>query len=453
MSVPAAPPPRRPFWSSPIARLLILGLLFVLLLIPLGMIGGVVAERSQRQAEAQADITSKWGGAQSIVGPLLRVACVHRFQQRDDKGWKAQSVVMRELYLLPETLEARVQLNTEIRRRGIFEVPVYAAAVTLEGRFATPLLSQCPQPSTEIDWRRTDLVIGIADPRSVQAEAGLVWNGRRLQFAPATGAEAPLASGLHVPLGGVAGAFAQSEQTFSIVLSLRGANLMQLAPVGKETRVSIAGDWPHPSFQGAWLPLSHEADAQGFDARWSLSWLGRDYPQAWTSAAAQAEPVSKSLFGVMLATPVDPYAMAVRVTKYAALTVLFTFFTVWLTEVLSGGRVHPIQYGFIGAALCLFGLLQLSFAEHFGFTPAFVVAALAVTALVTLYCRSVLGHNRRALGVGALLGGLYGYLYAILSAEDYALLGGSVALFALLALAMYLTRRIDWVSAGASAMP
>jgi inner membrane protein len=51
-----------------------------------------------------------------------------------------------------------------------------------------------------------------------------------------------------------------------------------------------------------------------------------------------------------------------------------------------------------------------------------------------------------ALGIafGAALTGLYGLLYALLKAEDYSLLGGTVLLFALLAAVMIGTRRVDW---------
>ena len=47
-----------------------------------------------------------------------------------------------------------------------------------------------------------------------------------------------------------------------------------------------------------------------------------------------------------------------------------------------------------------------------------------------------------ALGFGALLAGLYGGLYALLQLEDLALLSGSLLLFAVLSVAMWLTRNL-----------
>jgi inner membrane protein len=65
----------------------------------------------------------------------------------------------------------------------------------------------------------------------------------------------------------------------------------------------------------------------------------------------------------------------------------------------------------------------------------------------------VLHHARWGVGFGAMLGALYGLLYVLLQSEDYALLLGSVLLFALLAVAMILTRQVDWYQLSASSEP
>jgi len=63
----------------------------------------------------------------------------------------------------------------------------------------------------------------------------------------------------------------------------------------------------------------------------------------------------------------------------------------------------------------------------------------------------VLGGARRGWLFGALVAGLYGLLYGLLQSEDYALLMGSLVLFALLAGVMLATRRLDWSRVGRSA--
>ena len=129
--------------------------------------------------------------------------------------------------------------------------------------------------------------------------------------------------------------------------------------------------------------------------------------------------------------------------KYQLLFFGLTFLGFALFELLAGLRVHPIQYLLVGLALCLFYLLLLSLSEQVGFALAYGIAAGAVTSLVTAYVRSLLSTGR-ALLMGGLLTSLYGFLFVLLQIQDYALLVGSLGLFAALAAVMWLTRKIDW---------
>ena len=121
-----------------------------------------------------------------------------------------------------------------------------------------------------------------------------------------------------------------------------------------------------------------------------------------------------------------------------------TFTVIWLFEVLGGLRLHVIQYALIGAAMCIFYLLELSLAEHLGFPAAYSIAAAAVVTLVVFYGLPALQSRGRAAMIGAVLTGLYGCLYALLQIQDYALLIGSLGLFAVLAAVMFATRHVDW---------
>jgi inner membrane protein len=98
----------------------------------------------------------------------------------------------------------------------------------------------------------------------------------------------------------------------------------------------------------------------------------------------------------------------------------------------------------VGAALCLFYLLLLSISEFVGFGWAYLTAAVASTLLITWYCRFFLGGGARTLMIGAGLGGVYLFLYITLRQQDYALLLGAIALFVVLAVVMYVTRKVDW---------
>jgi inner membrane protein len=142
---------------------------------------------------------------------------------------------------------------------------------------------------------------------------------------------------------------------------------------------------------------------------------------------------------------VDHYQQTERAVKYGLLFVILTFTVFLLWELLRNLRLHPVQYVLIGAALVVFYLLLLSLAEHIPFAAAYGVAATATIALVAGYSASVLlAGLRGALGIGAWLAALYGVLFVLLQLEDVALLVGSVFVFVMLALVMFLTRRIDW---------
>jgi inner membrane protein len=154
--------------------------------------------------------------------------------------------------------------------------------------------------------------------------------------------------------------------------------------------------------------------------------------------------VANSAFGVDLLLPVDAYQKTERSIKYGVLFLLLTFLTFFLYEVFNPFSLHPIQYLLVGAALCLFYLLLLSISEHVPFGVAYLVAATATVLLIGGYSIAILRGALRALLMTVVLGTLYGYLYVLLQLEDYALLLGSIGLFVILSLVMYLTRRIDW---------
>jgi inner membrane protein len=284
-------------------------------------------------------------------------------------------------------------------------------------------------------------VLGLADAHAIQNRAAVRWNDGEHLFQSGTG-DSGICGGIHAPIGEP---LSPAPARFSFQLIVNGSSGIYFTPVGEQTTVTVDSNWPDPSFQGSWLPGERSADAAGFHASWQIPFLGRNQPPAWTSATAKMiDKVGETVFGVDLVTPVDTYRMAERSVKYARLFVLLTFGVIWLVEVVGGVRVHPMQYLLIGCALCTFYLLELSLSEQLGFAVAYAIAGTAVAALVGAYTIVALRGWRRAAAVVATVGGLYGYLYVVLTNEDYALLLGSLGVFAAVATAMLLTRHIDW---------
>ena len=231
-------------------------------------------------------------------------------------------------------------------------------------------------------------------------------------------------------------------------MGLNGSERLYFTPVGKQNLVEITSPWPDPSFEGAFLPVQHQIKPDGFQAKWEISHLGRNYPQSWDSTNQPTIEFFKSNFGVNLLLLTDFYQKSERSVKYGILFILLTFTTFFLFEVLNPVRVHPLQYLMVGFALCLFYVLLISISEHLGFQSAYWLASGSTITLITFYAISVLGNLVRSGILGLALTGLYIYLFILLHLQDYALLFGALGLFFILALVMYITRDIDWYAVG-----
>jgi inner membrane protein len=456
---PVAPPPlpkSQPSFGKryrTIIKLIGVGVLILLLLIPLGMITGVFNERLMRRNEAVADITSSWGREQNIVGPVLMIPYQYHFKTTKELPDKKGKMERREVeetalawaYFLPESLNVTGDVQTQMLHHGIYGAAVFRAQMTVAGKFAPPDFAYFKIDIKDVQWRDALLAIAVTDLRGTREGLVLDWGGTKRPMLPgsqvpgyATGATAILA--LDKPI--------VTPVDFSIPLDVNGSGGIFFAPFGVENETNLKSNWPDPGFRGAFLPADRSVRADGFDAKWKVSYYGRDYPQHWTSQTGNerftTKAVSESLFGAEFLSILDAYRYVERSIKYGVLFLVLVFTTFFLFEVTARQKIHPFQYLMVGAALCLFYLLLLSISEFRGFGLAYLIAAAASTILITWYCRYFLGGGVRALMIGAGLAGVYTFIYITLRQQDYALLMGAIALFILLAVVMYVTRKIDW---------
>ena len=428
------PQPRRVVASffmsdSLLARATVLGLLTLVLLIPLSMIGGVVADRRTYEDEATRSVSEAWGGPQIFAGPTIVVL-----------SRRADGQAISFLRLLPEKLTIDGRIMPEQRRRGLFTVNVYSATLEVVAEFQTAELRAMAADGRIADWSAARLEVGLSDMRAIDGATAEV-DGQRVDWTAGAGG---VVSSLTANLGTLA---LDGRETISVRfnLTLTGSGKLGLVPLGRRTEATLSSSWPAPSFTGR-SPIGQTVDKDGFRARWSVSSLGRPYGQLWDSASSKNPApdavLLASAFGVTLLTPVDAYRETDRAIKYGIMFIGLTFVACLLFEMATGTRPHVAQYGLIGLALCVFYLLLLSLAEQVGFALAYVASASAVVAQATLYNWALRRRAGPALAFGAILAGLYGGLYGLLQLEDVALLTGSVLLFAVLSVAMWLTRNI-----------
>lgn len=419
---------------SKLLRLCLVGALALSLLIPIMMIAWLVSERHTRHDAVTAEVASSWGNTQALTGPALILPYTVR----------AEHVETRNAVFLPRTLRTKGHVEVESRNRGIFSVPVYKLNVSIDGDFGQPNLQELGIDPATVDWSRAHLAVGISDVRAIREQSAVTWNGQRSSFLPGTGSFTEGGVGIHAPVTMTA---TSTGAAFSFDLALNGSTGIYVVPFAEETTVQLNSNSPNPSFQGSWLPTNRNvSDKEGFDATWKVSYLGRNYPQSWIAGSQEdrRHAIEASRFGVTLTEPVDTYRMTDRSVKYAVLFILLTFASVWLIEVMAQTRVHPIQYLLLGAAMCVFYLLELSLAEHLPFALAYGIACFAVVAMIAAYSRVIFRRARHTAVITTGTTILYGYLFVLLTNEDAALLVGSVGLFASLAGIMFATRGIDW---------
>ena len=423
-------------------RVLFLGILTFLLLIPLGMIDDLIYEREARKQEVAAEITAQWGGAQTVAGPILSVP--YRYFDAV-KANSQNGLATGQLYFLPSALEIDAKLATEKRAKSIYEVLVYGGEVHLKGRFPVLETARWNISPENIDWKDAKLLVGLTDMAAIRDLAISVGGAKYPAEAALPGSDGPGARAFaNLPLSA---ATAMQPRDFAIDLTFKGSGSIAFVPLGDTTRIALAADWPHPGFVGVTLPESHTITSRDFKADWLLGYLSRGIPKSWHSGEISFDALWTQSVGVELVEHGNVHQQTDRIVKYGLLVIGLTFATIFVNGLMSSRRVHPVQYLLVGAAICLFYLLLLSLAEQISFGRSYLIASSADIGIVGWYAWRTMSRRLGYL-TAFILGLVHAYMYVLLQMEDYTLLSGTLALFAALLVAMIATRNVDWYRLG-----
>ena len=430
-------------------KLGLIGLLIILLMIPILMIDGMIEERQGLRDGVLQDIARSSSYSQKLTGPVLVVPF-----RKTVREWKTNSKTGQRyleeneqrgrLYFLPDRFALRGDVSTHLRSRGIYQARLYESSNQISGHFELPEQLGISEDFAVYRFEQAFLAVGISDIRGIRNDLKLQLNGASFGFEPGTG-DSLLGDGVHAPLPTLDTDKVQ-RLDFAFDLQLQGTSQFNVTPVGRESVVDLKANWPHPSFVGEYLPVDREISSEGFTAHWQTSFFATNLEEALGDCVAHnsCSAFEGRNFGVSFVDPVDQYLKSDRAIKYALLFIALTFAGFFLFEVLKRLAVHPVQYGLVGMSLAFFYLLLLSLSEHMSFERAYALAASACVLLIGFYVSHVLHSWLRGAGFTAGLAALYAMLYALLNAEDYALLMGSLLVFALLASVMVLTRKLDW---------
>ncbi|HYQ58506.1 MAG TPA: cell envelope integrity protein CreD [Draconibacterium sp.] len=422
-------------------KLLVIGMLIIILLIPKVMIMELIGERQSNSFQVVNEVMSKWSNEQLISGPVLFVPFKKKIYMEEEDTYHE---VTRYATILPKELSVNGKLLPKKLQRSIYNVDVYESELTIAGNFKDIDLAKLNIDSSDISWDDAQLQLSISDLRGINKGLELNWNNEDYTFSPGKTASPIGHSGVSIPLKDIVSDDLNGD--FNIDLQLKGSQSLMFTPLGENTTVHLQSSWNDPGFTGNFLPSDRNVDENGFQADWNILHFNRNYPQQWVSSniSENQTDIENSKFGVEMVSLADHYQKNMRSAKYAILIIIITFVVFFMFEVLSKERIHPFQYIMVGSAISIFYLLLLSISEHLGFNLAYLVAALAVILLVFFYTRSFMPKLKSQLGTSFSLAGCYLFIFILLQLESYALLTGSIGLFVLLAALMYTTRKVNW---------
>ena len=442
--------------------------LVLAILIPLAMIRETISERQQYRQQAVAEVTRSYAGEQGIVGPVLVVPYREQaeVEERDGNGVLRKQVreVQREWLFFPKTMRAKGRVQPSIRKRGLHQVRVYEWQGDIDARFDVRLPD--PDPAHPRTVGTPWINIGIADVRGLVGAPTLRVAGAPIPILQ--GQKERSGGGVHAELPAASLVDGRIAFPLQFGFALRGTEALAIVPLADANAIALDSPWPHPQFNGDFLPRSHRIDGNGFHAEWDVSSLASNaqaqYREGGDAAAGKPEaspgrsgPASAAVrvlagidkVGLSLVEPVNLYSKVDRASKYGLLFVLLTFVGFFMFETIKQLPIHPIQYALVGLALAIFFLLLLSLSEHIAFGWAYLAAAAACIGLIGFYVGHVLRSRARGMGFAAMLALLYAALYGLLMSEDNALVLGAGLLFVVLAAIMVATRKVDWYQVGA----
>ncbi|KKB47532.1 cell envelope integrity protein CreD [Parabacteroides gordonii] len=415
-------------------KALVIGFLTIILLIPGIMIQDLIRERQDRSVETIEKINAKWSNAQTICGPVLTIPYTTQVDANNKTVLQEHTIS-----ITPENLNIDTQLFPEERYYGIYKTILYKSEIDLSGNFDK--INYQKTDNSTIHWDQAYLTIGVSDLRGITENISFTLDNKQYPVEAAGNYDRLMGKILVVSLNNADTLLTGQPLNFNCKLKLNGSSNINFIPIGKTSKVHVAGTWKSPGFIGNFSP-EHTITENGFDANWSVLRFNRSIPETWIDN--QVETFEDASFGVNLIDPVNHYQQNMRSAKYAFMFIALTFVVFFFVEILTKKRIHPIQYLLVGIALILFYSLLLSISEQINFGIAYLIASIATIGLITVYTHSIFKNKVQTGGLAAMLCMLYIFLYVVLQLEDIALLIGSVGLFIILGIIMFFSRKINW---------
>ncbi|MGX1929703.1 cell envelope integrity protein CreD [Flagellimonas sp. 2504JD4-2] len=434
------------FRNSISAKMLTVGFLILILLIPLGFVKDLIRERGFRQAEVIEEINTKWGNQVVLNGPILKVpyhVYVEEkvFDEKTKTFLTSQKPERHHAYFFPWELNIKSQVQTKPLDRGIYESVVFSSENQITGKFAQLNFSVKEIKEENILWDKATLLVKTSNLKGIRNTVKVTLGDNTYALKPQFDNTYmnTLESGYLTDLQEIQ----KQPLAFQSNIAINGSSSLQFIPIGKETNVVMKSNWHSPSFNGNFLPETEgkKITDKGFEAQWKVLETNRRFGQYFFDSLPNLSDFS---FGTEFLVPIDDYQKTERTSKYGLMIIGLTLLVFLLIQISSKIAIHPFQYLMIGLALVMFYTLLISISEHQNYLIAYLISGISVVGLITIYSRSILKHPKFTLLILGSMFSLYAFIFVIIQLEDYALLVGSIGLFIILAIIMFTSRRIDW---------
>jgi inner membrane protein len=413
-------------------KMVLLVFLGLFLLIPLEMIKSIIRERQKTSESVKKEIAFQWAGPQIISGPVLNIPVMVFPSKKDAEPYKTI------FHFMPETLSVKGDIKTEKRHKSIYQTVVFTAGLNLSGNFTIPEINAGEKK--EILWNDAYFTMGISDNRGLKGGVFLKTDSVLLEAMPGLRDADLFSSGITFPAE-LRGSIKKID--FSISFDVSGSEGISFTPVGKTTEVDLLSKWNSPGFKGNFLPAERTITESGFNAKWLITNLNRNFPQSWSGNSFN--PVNDS-FGVDFVLPVDHYQKSLRSAKYGILFIALTFMALIFAELTLKKNIHFFQYLLVSLGLVLFFSLLNALSEYTGFNIAYFISASSTILLISFFLRTLFKKRLTVLLISGLLVFLYTFIFILLTLNDYAYLAGNIGLFIFLAVTMSLSLKLDLFS-------
>lgn len=438
--------------------------LVLLFLIPLHMLDSLVDDRKSYQKDAVRSILEPKGDAPVIEGFVIAVP----FKKTVDvweNGVKRSERKTNYIVCVPETWNMRFSAKPEYLTRGIFKAPVFSGTVHSDGGFSAVDYSYNKIDERDIVWDECVLMLGISNKKNLTKLPVITANGTPLEMSLMSPENASPFS--NTVFYNVPAEYCKKGVSFTAETEIQGGRYFAAMPIAADNTFSVESTWPTPGFTGGWLPTERSISDAGFSAVWNIAGLSTAFPKEWIASEKKDAPVSSvrkynekygydsydrdgdaaETIQIDFVTPVDNYQKTERSIKYALLFLIIPFITIFIFEIFTHVKIHPVQYCLIGLADVIFYLLLLSVSEHISFGATYWISSAAVSFLLLFYAAAIFKKPKWGACFALVQMVSYIFLFGTLQAEDYALLIGSLGLFFVVTLLMVLTRKIDWYAA------